>query len=91
MQFQSKLDGTVLNLPVHHGDAVVMGRASQDVYTHSIPQESNCRLSRISVTFRLQKSPDSPTGQHENIPSCTEAYLISGAVGRAQIYLRQSG
>ena len=87
MQFQTKFDGTVLNLPVHHGDVVVMSRASQDVYTLSIPHEPNCRLSRISITFRLLKNPDAstPTSQHENRPSYIDADLISTSSGEINI------
>ena len=43
-------------LPLHHGDAILMTKYSQDFFEHSIPRESTKRV-RISITLRNLLAP----------------------------------
>jgi alkylated DNA repair dioxygenase AlkB len=52
-------------LPLHHGDAVLMTKFSQDFFEHSIPRDSTKKV-RISITLRnlLTPTPQQPIKNH---------------------------
>lgn len=38
---------------VHSGDLMLMAGKCQDLWTHSVPRDTDCKQSRISMTYRL--------------------------------------
>ena len=54
MEFKNKYTGLVENVPMIHGEVLVMNKASQEHFMHSIPASLSNEM-RISVTLRLIK------------------------------------
>lgn len=50
--FRHKATGRKVEILLEHGDLLVMGRNSQLLWTHEIPQELRVKEPRVSVTFR---------------------------------------
>lgn len=44
-------------LPLSHGDIFSMSKSSQHYFQHSVPKDLNCKVPRISVTFRYLQAP----------------------------------
>lgn len=58
IEFQNTISGSKTIHKLCHGDVFVMSKSAQDLYTHSIPQESNSNLkARLIITFRLMSPP----------------------------------
>jgi alkylated DNA repair dioxygenase AlkB len=55
-QIQSKTkESSLIDIPVEHGDVLVMGGKMQQYYKHQVPKKSGSRDWRISLTFRSLK------------------------------------
>lgn len=52
-KLQHKTKNAKLDLPLRHGDLVVMAGSLQDHWKHGIPKEKNMVDSRVNLTFRM--------------------------------------
>ena len=66
MYFRNKQNGESNSIILEHGDVLIMTRSSQEVYSHCIPKEP-CNHTRISITFRFIKPPNTLTSSPASI------------------------
>ena len=68
MMFHEIIQPNTVNVPLKHGDILVMSSESQKNYKHSIPMSEMAMTCRLSVTFRCIKPPQP---EHQLISATT--------------------
>ena len=79
VNFQRKMGGETVSLPIKHGEVYVMSAESQNNYRHGIPRDFGKKL-RVSLTFRNINPP----ALSENIDSISKDVPATDQLSQSQ-------